>query len=230
MTSLATLNELFPSRTEETARATNSVEDLGSDEFLQLMVAQLENQDPTKPIDNSEFVAQLAQFGTVTGVQELNEGFADLAASLNSSQGWQAASLVGSSVATESNLGQLRAVEGEADTLSLTATVDFQGSTTGGALYVQDLTGRLVYTAPLPPGVGGELQIQWDGLDLDGNPLPEGSYRISAETQVNGSSTALPVYAHQEVVSVAINSTTGEATLNLSDGQSVPVSGIRQFL
>ena len=113
MTDLATINRLFPPRPQAQGRAGNSIEDLGSKEFLRLMVAQLENQDPTKPIDNTEFVAQLAQFGTVSGVQELNQGFANLARAFNVSRGYQAAGLVGRRVATDSNLGQLRAVGGE---------------------------------------------------------------------------------------------------------------------
>ncbi|MFK7828972.1 MAG: flagellar hook assembly protein FlgD [Congregibacter sp.] len=232
MTDLATINELFPTRTESTDRATNSVDELGSDAFLQLMVAQMENQDPTKPIENTEFVAQLAQFGTVSGVQELNESFAGLSSSLASSQSWQAASLVDRSVVTESNLGQLEAFvgpDGEVQ-MGLAATVDFEGTAAGGNIYVQDLTGRLVYSTALPSGVTGELQVQWDGLDNDGKPMEPGSYRISAESALNGQNTAIPVYAHQRVDSVAIDSTSGGVTLNLSGGGSVAVNEVKQFL
>ncbi|MEM1146048.1 MAG: flagellar hook capping FlgD N-terminal domain-containing protein, partial [Pseudomonadota bacterium] len=87
MTGVNALTDLFPPRVDTEQRGANSVEDLGSEAFLQLMVAQLENQDPSKPIDNTEFVAQLAQFGTVSGVQELNESFDSLGASLAAGQG-----------------------------------------------------------------------------------------------------------------------------------------------
>ena len=234
MTDLAKINELFPSRLESTERATSSVDDLGSEAFLELMVAQLENQDPSKPLDNSEFVGQLAQFGTVSGIQELNEGFAGLSATLSASQGWQAVSLVGRSVVTDSNVGQLlpTGLEGEGgeEAFALQATVDFQGNPTGGTLYVQDLTGRLVYSAPIPAGITGELPVQWDGRDAEGELLPPGNYRISAETEIDGQNTAIPVYAHQRIDSVAIDSTTGGVTLNLSDGASVGVNDVRQFL
>lgn len=232
MTDLATINELFPPPADTSARATNSVDELGSDAFLELMVAQLENQDPTKPLDNSEFIGQLAQFGTVSGVQELNDSFAGLSTTLSSSQGWQAASLVGRGVVTDSNVGNLQPMlnaEGE-QVFGLDATVDFQGNSGGGTVFVQDLTGRLVYTSALPAGVTGELQIQWDGLDNQGEAMPPGSYRVSAETTVNGQSQAIPVYAHQRVDSVAIDSTSGQVTLNLSDGAKLPVTEIKQFL
>lgn len=230
MTNLATINELFPPRTESNERGTNSVDDLGSDAFLELMVAQLENQDPSAPLDNSEFIGQLAQFGTVSGIQELNNGFAGLSATLSASQGWQAVSLVGRSVVTDGNIGQLNATDAEGENFALNATVDFGTNPTGGTLYVQDLTGRLVYQAPLPGGVTGELPVQWDGLDQDGNQLPPGNYRVSAETQIDGQNTVIPVYAHQRIDSVAIDSTSGQVTLNLSDGASVSVNEVRQFL
>lgn len=230
MTDLATINRLFPPRPQAQGRAGNSIEDLGSKEFLRLMVAQLKNQDPTKPIDNTEFVAQLAQFGTVSGVQELNQGFANLARAFNVSRGYQAAGLVGRRVATDSNLGQLRAVGGDRRALALNATVKVEGKAARVTVTVQDLQGRLVHQARLPAGASGETPFTWNGLDKNGKRMPQGSYRVSASAQVNGQSKALSVFAHQKVLSVAVDSTTGQATLNLSNGRSVPAGAVRQFL
>ena len=230
MTDVNTINELFPARPEANTRGANSVEDLDSEAFLELMVAQLENQDPSKPLDNTEFVAQLAQFGTVSGVQELNDSFASLGATLAASQSWQAANLVGRDVVGESNVGQLAEVEDGDGALSLTATVDFSGNPSGGALFVQDLSGRLVYTEALPAGLNGEYQFQWDGRDVTGDLVPPGSYRVSAEGQVNGQNTAIPVYAHLQVSSVAVDSSAGAVALNLNDGTSLPVEQVKQFL
>lgn len=229
MTDLNVLNELFPTRVESTQLETSSAEDLGSDAFLELMVAQLENQDPSAPLDPGDFTAQLAQFGTVSGIQELNENFNALGASLNANQGWQAAALVGTGVVTDSNVGQLFET-GEEGALSLKATVDFGAGGTGGQLYVQDLAGRLVYSAPLPGGVSGELPVEWNGLDIDGEPVAPGNYRVSAETIRDGQSIAIPVYTHQQVASVAIDSTSGQVSLNLSDGTTVSVDEVREFL
>lgn len=227
MTDLAAINKLFPPRPQAQGRASNSVENMGSKEFLRLMVAQLKNQDPTKPIDNTEFVAQLAQFGTVSGVQELNQGFATLAKAFNASH---AAGLVGRRVATDSNLGHLRAVGGEGRALALTATVKVEGKASGATVYVQDMQGRLVHKALLPAGASGDLPFSWNGLDKNGKRLPLGSYRVSATAQVDGKPKTLSVFAHQQVLSVAVNSTTGQVTLNLSNGRSVPPGAVRQFL
>ena len=64
---------------------------LGQEEFLRLMITQLKNQDPTKPLDSGEFLGQLAQFGTVSGLADLKSSFTELAGSLVSNQALQAA-------------------------------------------------------------------------------------------------------------------------------------------
>jgi flagellar basal-body rod modification protein FlgD len=232
MDSLASINELFPAPAARTAREANAVEDMGSDDFLTLMVAQLENQDPTKPMDNMQFMGQLAQFGTVSGIQELNAGFAGLSGALSGGQALQAAALVGRDVVTESNLGTLAEVvnsDGESS-FALDASVDFGGSAAGGTLYVQDMAGRLVYSSALPPSAGGQLKVRWDGLDAQGRQMPVGTYRVSAEALVNGQSTAVSVYAHQRVESVSVDGAGGTVTLNLGNGSDVQLGQVKQFL
>jgi len=232
MDSLASINELFPSSTPLGNEKATSVEDMGADEFLELMVAQLNNQDPTKPMDNSQFMGQLAQFGTVSGIQDLNDGFSSLSNSLSSGQALQAASLVGKSIVTDSNLGALTDVlnaEGQAE-YALDATVEFPSSTAGGTFYVQDLSGRLVYSSALPASAGGQLPVRWDGRNAQGDVLPPGTYRVSAEAVVNGQSTAVSVFAHQRVDSVAVDGAQGEVTLNLGNGSNVSIEQVKQFL
>jgi len=232
MDSLSSLNELFPPSTPLGNEKAGSVEDMGSEDFLTLMVAQLENQDPSKPMDNMQFMGQLAQFGTVSGIQELNEGFSGLSSALNGGQALQAASLVGRNVVTDSNLAQLSQVVGDdgEEGLSLDATVEFGSSTSGGTFYVQDLTGRLVYSAALPPAAGGQMPVRWDGRNAQGELLPPGTYRVSAEAMIGGQSTAVSVYAHQRVNSVSVDGAQGSVTLNLANGSAVQLGQVKQFL
>lgn len=232
METLASINELFPSSAPVGPGSKNTVEELGSEDFLTLMVAQLKNQDPTKPMDNMQFMGQLAQFSTVAGIQEMQEGFSDLAASMTANQTVQAAGLVGRDVVTEGNVGNLvnyTNAEGESISL-LNATIDFGGSTSGGQIYIQDLQGRLVYSADLPASTSSTMPVQWNGLDSSGNALPPGSYRVSAEATIGGQNQSVSVYAHQRVVSVAIDQVTGGVSLNLENGQSVAVNAVKEFL
>lgn len=75
---------------------------LGQKDFFEIMIAQLTNQDPTKPLDGSEYLGQLAQFSSVTGITELNNSFRDMTRSLQSLQALQASSLVGRGVVLQS--------------------------------------------------------------------------------------------------------------------------------
>ncbi|MEM9314366.1 MAG: flagellar hook capping FlgD N-terminal domain-containing protein [Pseudomonadota bacterium] len=231
MDAISSFEDIFPQRATESGRGGNSVEDLGSEDFLALMVAQLENQDPTSPMDNTDFIAQLAQFGSVSGIQELNDGFGELSASLTGNQALEAASLVGRSVVTDSNLGELRQVgvaEGE-PVYALDATVDFGGSAGGGTLYVQDEAGRLVYSSPLPPS-DGDMKISWDGRNADGIVMPPGRYRVSAEAFIGTETQSVSVHAHQPVQSVAVDGITGRVTLELSSGEDISLDEVKAFL
>ena len=72
--------------------------ELGKDQFLQLLVAQMNNQDPLSPQENGEFIAQLAQFSTVEGIDNLNGSMESLLSGYQSSQALQASSMVGRTV------------------------------------------------------------------------------------------------------------------------------------
>lgn len=223
MESVGNLSELFPS-TAPAASTKNRPDELGQDDFMTLMVAQLENQDPTKPMDNMQFLAQIAQFGTVSGIQELQEGFGSLSSALYANQALEAAGLVGRQVVTDSNIGVLRAGE------TLEATVDLPQNSNGVTLYVQDMSGRLVHTQALGPALAGEMKVQWDGTDADGNPLAPGEYRISAEALMAGQNQAASVYTHNQVESVTVDRSGTGFLLNLAGGAQVGMTGVKSFL
>lgn len=82
-------------------------DDLGQEQFLELLVAQMKNQDPTDPVDNGEFLAQIAQFSTVSGIQDLQTSFSSMADSLYAGQTMQATALMGKQVLGDSNEGYM---------------------------------------------------------------------------------------------------------------------------
>ncbi|HEX5050079.1 MAG TPA: flagellar hook capping FlgD N-terminal domain-containing protein, partial [Gammaproteobacteria bacterium] len=106
-------------------------QELGQDAFLQLMVTQLKNQDPFKPLDSGEFLGQLAQFGTVQGLSGLQTSFDGLASSLVSNQALQAASLVGRTALVETDHGAIAAGG------SLDGAVDVPAATGGVAVEIR---------------------------------------------------------------------------------------------
>jgi len=223
MTSQVNLAELFPSTAPSTT-ATNKTSELGQDDFMELMIAQLENQDPTNPQDNTEFLAQIAQFSTVSGVQDLVDGFGSLSSVLYANQALEAAGLVGRQVVTDSNLGLLKSDQ------TLDATLDIPANATGVTLYIQDASGSLVHTQALGPALQGDLKIQWDGMNAEGQALPEGQYRISAEAVMGGQNSAISVYTHNQVDSVTVDGSGTGILLNLDGGAQVGMSGVKSFL
>ncbi len=217
------LSELFPT-TSSSQRGTNNPSELGQEDFLTLLVAQLENQNPTQPTDNMEFISQIAQFGTVSGVQDLNESFDGFSSTLFGAQGLQAAGLVGSGVISGSNLGALEADQ------TLAGTVQLPQSTGNINLLIQDGSGRLVRSIALGSAAAGDFRFEWDGTDGDGNLLPPGNYSFSAEAVIGSEAQALQVNVHNRVDSVTVDRNGASILLNLDTGEQINIAEVRGFL
>jgi flagellar basal-body rod modification protein FlgD len=220
---------LNPSQTGEVSRSRN-ISDLGSDDFLALMIAQMKHQDPTKPMDQMAFMSQLAEFSSLSGIQELNGAFGELSTNLTGAQAVQASSLVGRSVAMDTQVAALTPVgrneNGDMVNL-LSATVDMGAGSEGGVFEVRDDSGRLVFSGPLPAG-SGNVPVIWDGEASDGSRLPPGDYNISARIERGGDLRDARVFGHDTVISVAIGNG-NQVTLNLASGRSVDVSDVKEF-
>lgn len=210
-------------------QATNDPNAMGQTEFLELMMAQLENQDPLSPQDNTEFIAQLAQFSSVEGIQSMNSSVNSLVDSFKSSQALQASALVGRKVQIEGNAAMMAQGEGMSGALTLPeGTRDVQAfitDSTGKVVKEFDLTDYRQADGSYP---AGKVPFEWDGLDADGNPLPAGTYSVSANANVNGNSTALASDVNVNVDSVTMG-TGGQITLNLAGYGSVGLSDVKEF-
>jgi flagellar basal-body rod modification protein FlgD len=148
--------------------------ELGQQDFLHLMLTQLKNQDPFKPMESGEFLGQLAQFGTVQGLAGLQTSFDGLASSLVSNQALQASALVGRSALAETST--LAVAAGQ----PVSGAVDLQTSAPAVTVAIQDASGQTVRTLKLgaqPPGLAA---FEWDGLDSAGKRAPAGRYTFAA--------------------------------------------------
>src|SRR5262245_4718275 len=131
--------------------------ELGQEDFLKLMITQFKNQDPFKPMENGEFLAQLAQFSTVKGLDDLNSSFANLSSSVVSNQALQASSLLGRTVLVDGNVGNL--VAGG----SLGGAVDLPSSASDVIVQISDRNGTLVRQIDLGTQGAGLARFTWDG-------------------------------------------------------------------
>ncbi|MCE2029979.1 flagellar hook assembly protein FlgD [Sessilibacter corallicola] len=208
-------------------------DDLGRDVFLQLLTTQLQNQNPLEPQENSEFVAQLAQFTQVESLDELSNNFSDFTGSFLSNQALAASSLVGTSVTVPSSSTLLSAGG------VVSGRVELPTSSPDVNISIFDDNGSLIDRIPLGEQASGELIFRWDGLfaELNGELLdwqsqnaeiPPGEYEIRVTALIGGESTQLDTGLSANVNSVTVGNN-NELTLNLAGIGSFSIDDVIQF-
>ena len=198
---------------------------LGQADFLKLMTTQMTHQDPTKPMDNAQFLSQVAQFGTVSGIQDLQQSFKDFAATISSDQTLQAASLVGRSVSVSSGQGLLSAGG------KIKGSVDLPSSSTNVTLKVIDpATGEVVQTKNLGGHSAGPIAFTWDGTNGNGTLANPGVYNIQVEANLDGVNTVLRPDIRAQVESVSMDSGKNSLKVNLMGLGSVNFNQLKQIL
>ena len=200
---------------------TKKKDQLGQNEFLQLMLAQLKNQDPFKAMDPSQFLGQLAQFGTVTGIQEMQAAFTSLSDAMRSSQVLDGASMVGRDVLVPSDTVTLHA-DG-----TVKGSIDVPKGLTGLTVNIRDGAGALVRRMTLPTDSGNQ-EFTWDGLRDDGTRATAGDYDIEAIGSLDGQSGSLEMLFSSRVNSVTIDSS--GLVLNTNDLGARPLGDVRRVM
>lgn len=195
--------------------------ELGQEEFLNLMMTQLKNQDPFKPMESGEFLGQLAQFGTVQGLAGLQSSFDSLATSLVSNQALQAASLVGRSALVASSKGVL------ADGGVLEGAIDVPAATGNVKVEIRDSTGQVVRNLELGSQNAGLVRFEWNGATNDGEPAAPGTYTVAATYQKDKGSEAADTFVAAPIDSVRFDSK-GFAVQLRGLGE-VPFSTVREI-
>jgi len=195
---------------------------LGQAEFLELMIAQLKNQDPFKAMDPSQFLGQLAQFGTVSGIAEIKEAFGSLSDAMRSSQVLDGATMVGREVLVPSDEVMLQA-EG-----SVKGAIDVPTGTNALQVNIRDANGALVRSMTLPT-TSGLQEFSWDGVADNGTRAPAGEYTFEAVANVAGRSGSLEMLMAGRVNSVTIDAATG-LTLNTSNLGSRSLGDVRRVM
>ncbi|HPG37975.1 MAG TPA: flagellar hook capping FlgD N-terminal domain-containing protein [bacterium] len=189
---------------------------LDKDDFLNLLVTQLKNQDPLDPMDNTEFVAQLSQFSSLEQLYNINSNLEDNAYVTQSMSNAVVSSLIG------------KELQGYSSTLNLDSTgkTDYMfnlaaQASTVVSIYSED--GDLVRTIDLGEQNAGVQKYEWDGKDNNGNAMGEGAYyfkvvatdasgnAVQADTMIKGKVTGLKFIDGLPVLMI------GAAQVNLKD-------------
>ncbi|MCL1050720.1 flagellar hook assembly protein FlgD [Shewanella abyssi] len=196
-------------------------QDLSQEDFFSLLSQQLSMQDPFKPVDNDQMIQQMASFSTVDGISKLNEEIINLNALTTSSQALQASGLVGQKVLIPSDTGYISAEEP-----TMKGIVSTPETIQDLTVRVEDETGQLISTFQVDGSAGGNVDITWDGLGKNGEPVAEGSYILKVSGKVDGKSEELPVSTYAHVTSVSLGTAATGAILNLRGVGGIKISDV----
>ncbi len=194
---------------------------LGQQEFFELMLTQLKNQDPFKPLESGEFLSQIAQFSSVQSLGELNSSFDSLSSSIVSSQALQGAALVGRSVLAPTDIGTL-GPGGE-----VTGAVELAASTTALRIRVQDASGQIVREIDLGAQPAGLNRFRWGGETDFGIPATPGDYTITAQYFDSTGMQSAPVLVNSVVNSVSVGPR--GLSVHLDNNREVPFDSVREI-
>lgn len=198
-------------------------QELGQEEFLSLMTTQLQNQDPLAPMENGDFIAQLAQFGTVSGIGDLQTAVDELTATMTSADATDAASLVGKSVLTEGDVGML------GEDSDFTGAIEVPEGVGNMQIHIESIGGELLASIDMPNQPEGMASFSWDGTLEDGSRAPAGHYAVSATGAGAQGPESLKTFTGSRVDSVSMGGEGKGIILNLAGLGAKPLSEVSQL-
>ena len=210
--------EKYSTKTE-TAGAKKK-DELDQQAFLNLMVTQLKNQDPSKPMDSAEFLGQIAQFSTVSGISGLQKSFATLSSSLQSSQALQASTMVGRNVTIPRDNFTFKA--GGSANLSAVLPED----ATNVNVHITDSKGQAVYHENLKEKRAGVVEFEWKGQRDNGQTAAPGTYTVRIDANINGTITGLNAAVEARVDSVTLGRNGLPPTLNVDGYGAIAIADV----
>ncbi|MCX8477684.1 MAG: flagellar hook assembly protein FlgD [Sphingomonas sp.] len=190
-------------------------------DFLTLMTAQLKNQDPFEPVDNTQMVAQMAQFSSLSGITEMNTTLKAIADKLSGTSLGDALGYVGKTVLTEGSTAYPRTSGGIAGAVALAEDA------TDVSVTITDPDGKTLKTLVLGAQDKGAVAFDWDGTTDSGDPAGEGPFtvKVTARNADGAVSVAPLVWAPVSTVSLGSD---GEPVLTLPGIGQVPLSAVWQ--
>ena len=151
-------NELYWQ--EETVPVVDGTEQqLSQEDFFAMLTEQLANQDPTKPVDNDQMVAQMTSFTMADGISQLNDKFESFAASMTSNQALQASSLIGQNVLVQGNVGHM-----SSDAAGVSGVVVNEQSVQNMTITVENQYGEVIRTIDAGTQSGRKFRMRGKGM------------------------------------------------------------------
>lgn len=218
--SIADVAARLNSTSNSTAKARDK---LDQSSFMQLMIAQFKNQDPTKPQDPTQFLGQLAQFSTVSGIQDMQNSLSTLSSALRSSQVLDGAVMVGHQILAPHDSFAFSGVG------PVNGALDIPEGATTVAIAIKDAAGQTIRTVNLNTQAG-LTDFSWNGLTDKGVAASAGKYTFSAVANLGGKSESVPMLLTARVDSVTIDPKSNQLTVNTGALGSIALSDVRRVM
>jgi len=167
------LDQVASKATQTTSTAKNDI--MGKDDFLRLLVAQLQSQDPMNPMESTDFTAQLAQFSSLEQLQNINTSLGGIGTSQSVLTNSQAVGFIGKTITAIGNT--IDVTGGRSQDLQFSIDADAVGS----YLRVYDQQGNFIRQIETGGLASGQNSVSWDGTDYLGGQVPDGSYSFEVE-------------------------------------------------
>ncbi|WP_342250275.1 flagellar hook assembly protein FlgD [Sphingomonas sp. OTU376] len=162
--------------------------DMDVSDFLALMTAQLKNQDPFEPVDNSQMVAQMAQFSSLSGITEMSSTLKSISSQLSTSTLNDAIGYVGKTVLVQGSTAYPRTTGG------LAGAVALEKDATNVTVSIKDANGNAVKTIEMGKETKGAVAWDWDGKTDAGEDAGNGPFTVSVTaTDGTGNVKAYPL-------------------------------------
>jgi flagellar basal-body rod modification protein FlgD len=204
---------------QEAASKSNSTT-LGKDDFLKLLTAQLQQQDPTKPMDSTAFVAQLAQFSSLEQMNNVNDTLTNMLAAQGTSLQTTAAGMVGKTAVFTTD--EVTLEEGKTPTI----TANLSQAATNVNVKITNSAGATVRVLSEGARTSGANRFTWDGRDSSGTLLPAGSYTVEIlATDLNGKGVALTQSGSAKITGITFDNGT---PVFMAGGHSLQFSDISE--
>ena len=208
------LNKLGINSNEE---AKNKKDSLGQADFLKLMTTQLQNQDPFSPMDNGDFIAQMAQFSTVTGITEINNNLSNIGSKLEPNRVATAAQFLGHSVLVPG-----KRVSPD-DNGEIHGVVDLPASSTDVGLTFTNSSGEVVKTIELGAQNKGLIGFSWTDIPDSIKKLNE-KLSIQAFAGNKNASDGVSTAVYNKVIAASAPKESEDVILELKDFGEVSAS------
>jgi flagellar basal-body rod modification protein FlgD len=188
--------------------------------FLKLLVAQMKNQDPLKPMDNTEFVAQLAQFSNLEQVMGINDRLDALTLQGQGQANTEVASLVGKRITANGTSVGL-----DSSGTGVSIAFQLQSPSAATQVLINDSSGKTIRTLDVGAKGIGVSKIVWDGKSDEGVTQPPGGYTVAVSAKASNGAP-IPVTQNTTANVTAVSFNKGYPELELDNGLSVPVADL----